>query len=203
MVQELLCTEGMILRAASFRDYDQILTLFTPDRGILKLFCKGNKKKRRLQGAYMPLTRVEVVYKEKNSDLFACEDVALLQSYHSLRENLPALQAACDFLQALYQSQVVGKEAPQLYNLLTFYLDKLNQIPDPWILALSFRLKILKHEGLLSFTPLMETMPFDDEELQLLQLLTLCKSYIQLTQVILPSGFAAKVNLLFNQEIYR
>ncbi len=202
MTIELKCTEGIILRTTRFRDHDQILTLFTLDQGILKLFYKGVKKKRQARGLYMPLTHVEIIYKEKTSEIFACENILLLQSYLSLREQLCRLEASCDFLQALQLSQCIGKAAPQLYHLLIYYLGKLPSVLDPWVLATSFRLKILKHEGLLAFIPLSKTGRFNEEELKLVEHLALCRSYNQLAQQILPLGFKLKVKSLFEDTIY-
>jgi DNA repair protein RecO (recombination protein O) len=144
-------TEGIILRIFPFRDYDQILVLFTQDAGIIKLIYKGSRsKKRGVQGICMPLTRVEVVFKEKQSELFVCQEMALLDSYRSLRKQLAYLEAGCDLLQLLYTTQLVGKPAPQLYALLKFYLEKI-PYSHPELLTTSFRLKLLKHEGLITF----------------------------------------------------
>jgi DNA repair protein RecO (recombination protein O) len=45
----------------------------------------------------------------------------------------------------------MGKSAPQLYSLLCYYLKKIPQMANPWLLAASFRLKLLKHDGLARF----------------------------------------------------
>lgn len=201
-------TEGVILRVIPFRDYDQIITLFTQDIGILKVLFKGSRSKRRgVQGICLPLTRVEVVYREKNSEIFACQEMALLESYTGLRKKLNFLNVACDLLQVVAGSQLVGKPAPLLYALLLFYLEKISTISDPWVLAMSFRLKLLKHEGLITYPffcsicrhdlwsegyqeegewwckehQQMGSVYWHPEELQLLYQLALCQHYQELS----------------------
>lgn len=144
-------TEGIILQMVPFRDHDQILTLFTHHVGILKLFFKGNSNiQRKLQGPYAPFTVVEVIYREKNHELMSCHEISVIQSNYFLRQNLTFLEVAGDLLKIVQVSQINGKSAPLLYQLLRDYISRIPQMPDPWVLTLSFRLKVLKHEGLLS-----------------------------------------------------
>ncbi len=152
MSQEFQRTEGLVLRVIPFRDYDQILTLFTPNAGMIKLIYKGSRSKRRsAQGSCIPLTKVEAIYQEKKGEIFSCHELTLQNSYLFLRKELSHLEVACDLLQVLFSSQLVGKAAPRLYELICFYLNKIPQIFNPWVLSLSFRLKLLKHDGLTAF----------------------------------------------------
>ena len=145
-------TEGIILRAVPFRDYDHILTLFTPEAGMMKLFVHGSRSKRRgMQGLCTPLTKVEAIYRDKGGEIFSCQEMALIESYAHLRVELNRLEAACDLLHAVSCSQLAGKPAPRLYALLCFFLERLSQAVSPSALALCFRLKLLKHEGLAAF----------------------------------------------------
>ena len=145
-------TEGIILRAIPFRDYDHILTLFTPDAGVMKLLVHGSRSKRRgVQGLCIPLTKVEAVYREKGGEIFSCQEIVLLESYAHLRTELSRLEAACDLLHAVCCSQLEGKPAPCLYALLCFFLERISHALFPTSLAVCFRLKLLKHDGLAAF----------------------------------------------------
>src|SRR5437016_2934336 len=100
--QPFQCVEGIILKVIPFGDYDQILSLFTAEAGLIKLIFKGSRSRRRgLQGVCIPLTVVQVVYKEKNSELFSCHEMTLVEPYRFLRTDLAQLQAACDMLNAI------------------------------------------------------------------------------------------------------
>lgn len=217
-------TEGIILRALSYRDYDQILTLFTADAGIIKVICYGSRRQRsKWRGLCQPLTRVEIVYREKQGEIFECRDIALLDSLTSLKQEYCRMEAACDLLQALGFSQMPGKEAPQLYALLIFLLKKIPHLADPWISAVCFRLKLLKHEGLLACPfvcsdceePLLcdafclqaeahcslhqvpGAVHFSSNELQAIYQLAACRSLSELADFTLPLGFKDKVCRFF------
>lgn len=145
------CTEGIILRVIPYRDYDQIITLFT-EEGLLKILFKGSLSKRRgVQGITMPLTKVQLVYREKEGEIYSCLEMSLIDTFSSLRKELIHLEVACELLQILFQTQLVGKAAPKLYALLCFYLDKIPKVQHPKILSASFRLKLLRHDGLAAF----------------------------------------------------
>ncbi len=152
MAQVFQSTEGIILKSSIFGDYDQILSLFTPQAGVIKIFVKGSYRKYKTKRKnYSPLTLVEIVYREKKSDVFSCYEIACKDYFSSLREKLLFLEVACDFIQSILTSQLLGKTAPQLYMLFCSYLKKIPQLANPWVLAASFRLKLLKHDGLIFF----------------------------------------------------
>lgn len=152
MSKTFLSTQGIILKAIPFRDSDQILSLFTLDAGLIKVLCKGSRSKRQVKrGFYNPLTGVEIVYCEKRGEIFSCHEMNCVESFSYLRKELLFLEVACDLLKVILASQYVGKAAPQLYALLCFYLKKIPQAVNPWILATSFRLKLLNHDGLIAF----------------------------------------------------
>jgi DNA repair protein RecO (recombination protein O) len=229
MAEEFKQAEGMILRVIPFRDYDQILTLFTREQGVIKLIYKGSRSPRRgAQGICMPLTVVDVIYREKRGELFACQEMTWVNSYQTLRQSLPCLEAACDCLQALYLSQLVGKPAPLLYELMRFYLNRMDTIHDPWILALSFRLKLLGYDGLACFPficsvcshPLYEGAYvhltewgcsehlnhgsyWSTDNIQQVYRLTVCQSYQELSEEILTEELKEKIISFFNISLQK
>lgn len=151
MGHAFLREEGIILKTIPFRDYDLILVIFTAQAGLIKVFCKGARsKKRGIEGVCNPLTGVEVIYVEGKGELFSCHEISLRESYRQLRESFSAIEAACELLRAIEVSQLVGKSVPRLYESLVRYLKKIQTTPVPWGLVSSFYLKILFHEGLLS-----------------------------------------------------
>ena len=151
MSHTLLSTEGIVLRSISFKDHDQILSIFTIDAGLIKVFYNGGRGRRRGgEGGVTPLNKVEVVYRERSGEIFSCHEITVIETYSSLRKELQLLEVACDLLQAILTSQMAGKAAPQLYLLLCFYLKKIPLAPNPWILSASFRMKLLAHDGLIS-----------------------------------------------------
>lgn len=230
MSQTFQSTEGIVLRVIPFRDYDQILFLFTLDAGFIKVLYKGGRGKRKgKQGFCMPLTKVEVIYREKRGEIFSCHELTCIESFSFLRQELIFLEVGCDLLQIILDSQFVGKAAPHLYALLCFYLKKIPQTANPWILASSFRLKLLMHDGLIvcpficcecqqslqseAFTWDAEgwcaahqpgrSQPWNLTELQMLYRLAICQSYQEVcSQDVLPS-LQNKIIDFFNACIRR
>jgi DNA repair protein RecO (recombination protein O) len=150
MSQDFQQAEGIILRAIPFRDHDQILSIFTQNVGVIKVLYRGSKTQK-IQGLCMPLTKVEVFYREKKGEIFHCQELTLVESLSFLRKELLYLEVGCDLLQVILTSQLIGKAAPHLYALLCIYLKKIPQTVNPWTLAVSFRLKLLKYDGLATF----------------------------------------------------
>lgn len=146
---EKLRIAGIVVNAFAFQEYDRILTVFTPEEGLIKFIFKGAASlKKGGGGATAPLTEVELVYTKGKSELYSCREVSVLNHQLALRQNLKTLEAACEILQAIGATQMPGKTAPDLYRLLLTYLEKLPAAHDPATLSASFRLKTLRHEGL-------------------------------------------------------
>lgn len=146
-------TEGIVVNAIPFKNYDCILTLFTPLEGVIKLFVRGAYSSKRGGGSGIttPLSVVEVVYTKGRGDLCSCEEVAVINHHLPLRRNLGMLEAACEMLQVISTTQQPGKAAPDLYQLLLMYLNKLPQVIFPLAISSSFKLKLLRYEGMLAF----------------------------------------------------
>lgn len=149
-----LTAEGIILQAFPFQENDRILTVFSLEEGIIKFIAKKScfsKKGKEIAPA--PLTQAEFTYAKKRSELFPCRELEVLNHHLPLREDLNRLEAACDLLQAILTSQWLGKPSPELYKLLCTYLEKMPLAANPFVISSSFRLKILKYEGMLKISP--------------------------------------------------
>ena len=85
-------TEGIVLKAIPFKENDRILSLFTPDRGVMSLYVRGlSKKKPALVNLTTPLCRAEYHFRKGRSDLYRFIDGTILdlhlpmrRSYHHL-----------------------------------------------------------------------------------------------------------------------
>jgi DNA repair protein RecO (recombination protein O) len=188
--------EGIILQTLKYQDYDQIATVFTMDHGILKFFVKGAYRSQNGKNT-SPLARAEFIYTQGKSTLYNCKEVSLLNTYLNLRNNLTHLEAGIDLLKAVLESQMESKPAPELYKLLIMYLEKIPVIPDPWVLAASFLLKILRHDGLLAFDQSHES----EEEQLLIQLLAFTRSFADLSSIQITPEFYQKIRALFAKSL--
>jgi DNA repair protein RecO (recombination protein O) len=195
--------EGIILQTVKFQDYDQIATLYTPSLGILKLFIKGAFQTKNQKGALTsPLSRAEFIYHEGKSALYSCREISMLNPHLNLRQNLTHLEAALDLLKVIHDSQWEHAPAPDLYHLLVSYLEKIPVVPDPLVLTLSFRLKVLRHEGVLKLQPDQKTeslmnIPFSEHEMDLIHLLAFSKRFKDLCLAEISREFDQKIKQLF------
>lgn len=216
-------TEGIILKSTPFQDYDRILTLFSPEQGLIKLILKGSSKPSSLPPSL--LTRAEFVYTKGKSDLYKCNEVHAIDQHLAIRNSLESLTAACEMAQAILSTQFPEKASPHLYEL---YLRYLKHIPalDPGVLTTSFWLKVLRHEGLFKVqeacSQCRETLQtwliaegesfckthapahaiaFEPEEILAVMQLAHCLSFAQLKEIVLSASLKKKIHTLFSSSI--
>lgn len=148
---EIKKCEGIVLHQLKYGEYDQILTVFTREEGLIKLIYKGASGRSKNRADL--LMRGEFLYTPGKSSLMTCREFAIINPYLSLRKSLACLEGACAMAKALLDSQCEQKPAPQLYDLFICYLERLPLALQPEALPTSFLLKVLRHEGLLGLTP--------------------------------------------------
>lgn len=147
--------EGVVLQTLDYRESSRIISLFTPNQGVISLIAKKISKS---NGGWLnlttPLCRGHFIYQTGRSTLHRLVDGHVIDLNLLLRKSYSHLNEAGKMLRALSRSQLQGKPSPHLYELLLAYLRQLPHMSDPRTLGASFLLKILKHDGLLFLSPL-------------------------------------------------
>lgn len=142
-------TLGVLLQAIPYLGRKRILKVFTPESGLLSLMANAS-----ISSAFSaPFCIAEWVYRKGNRDIHSLQDASLIDGLLDLKKDFATLSAAGSMAQDLLRSQLPGKKGNALYTLLCACLAKLPIFANPQILAASFRLKLLLHEGLLSLQP--------------------------------------------------
>lgn len=136
---------GILLQAIPYLGSQRILKVFTLDEGLVSLISKSNK-----HTALAPFCIAEWVYKKGQKEIHTLTDGTLIDGLLELRNHYATLCAAGAMAKDLLTTQFPGKKAPALYTLFNAYLKKLPVVSKPDVLAASFRLKLLQHEGLLT-----------------------------------------------------
>ena len=131
---------GLLLHAVPYLGRKKILKIFTPD-GLLSLISNSSKF------PTDPFCLAEWVYRKNQRELYPLVDATLFDSFHNLRQSLSTLTAAGSIAQDLLKTQMPHKASAELFQLASLYFKNLEM--NPPILAASFRLKLLYHEGLL------------------------------------------------------
>lgn len=139
-------TPGLLLQAIPYLGRQRILKVFTPENGLVSLFAKAS-----ISSAFSaPFCIAEWVYKKGTKEIHSLKDASLIDSLLELKKDYTTLSAAGSIAQDLLRSQLPGKKGTGLYELALACFKKLPAFSKPEILAASFRIKLLLHEGLLS-----------------------------------------------------
>ena len=149
-------TEAVILRSMRLGEADRVLHVYTLDRGRVGAVAKGVRKtKSRFGGRLEPLSHVELMLHQGQSDLQTVTGVHLLGSHQVARDDYYRLSVGligAEAMLRLFSEQEANERA---FTALTRFLDALDVTPhaadrpalDP--LALSFQLKLLWLSGYL------------------------------------------------------
>lgn len=147
---QILCTEAIVLKVIDFREFDQIITAFSLERGIVKWIYKKRSSKKKPLTKISPLMKGEFIYLETKGEIWKCREFSLLNYSCKLRDNYDWLLTAGKLIHWILASQALQKPASRLYRLLSVYLEKIPFIPFMKTVELSFLIKLLQHEGLLN-----------------------------------------------------
>lgn len=176
-------TLGILLQTIPYLGKKKILKVLTPEHGLLSFMT---------QKPLSPFCIAEWVYRKTQKEIHTLTDFSLTDPLLELRQNYATISAAGSIAQDLLLTQMPGKPSP--YALASAYLKKLPL--NPPILALSFRLKLLIHEGLFSSDPEPEFTP---EEWELVTALAFARQFSQL-QTVTAAPFD-KVKVLFDKRL--
>src|SRR5688572_23235267 len=133
--------EGIVLRTVPHKETDRILTIFTPEQGVISLYARGlSKNKPALLNLTTPLCQAEFVFQKRGGDLYRFIDGTILNLHLSIRRSYSHLEHGGKMLLAILNSQLPGKSAPALYALLLSFLNKLPHASRPETVWASFQL---------------------------------------------------------------
>jgi DNA repair protein RecO len=138
-------SQGILLQVIPYLGNGRILKVFTADAGLIALMAKKSSL-----AHFTPFCIAEWVYRKKQNEMFTLMEGSLIDSFLSLRQSYEALTAAGSIAQDLIHTQLPGRSSPGLYSLLSSYFKKILDFERPAVLAASFQVKLLLHEGLLA-----------------------------------------------------
>jgi DNA repair protein RecO (recombination protein O) len=194
--------QGIVLQSLKFKDYDQILTVFTRENGLIKLFVKGAYNLKQGKAPVATLTQIECIYTQRQSSLYTCQELSTVNYYLDLRNSYQCLESACTIAKAILDSQPEHKPAPLLYDLFVAYLNRLPSTPNPSTLESSFLLKTLRYEGLLGLTPHCNICQDDLTEHYLYHGESFCKTHAPPHSIQLsPFEAASLFTLTFSRDM--
>ena len=149
-------TEAVVLRSMRLGEADRVLHVYTLDRGRVGAVAKGVRKTKSRFGARLePLSHVELMLHQGQSDLQTVTGVELIRSHRSAREDYYRLSVGLIGAEAMLRLFSEQEANDRAFTALTRFLDVLDELPataerpalDP--LALAFQLKLLWLSGYL------------------------------------------------------
>ncbi len=137
----------MVLRRQDLGEADRLLTIYTPDRGKLRVIAKGVRKPRsRKAGHLEPLTRARLML-ARGRELDIITQAEAVELYPSLRDDLIRLGQASYVVELLDRFTVEEGENPRLYDLLLNTLDRLAEGDEAPVAMRHFELRLLDLVG--------------------------------------------------------
>ncbi|HXZ62488.1 MAG TPA: DNA repair protein RecO, partial [Acidimicrobiales bacterium] len=140
---------GVALRSYRLGEADRIVVFLTERHGKVRAVAKGVRRTNSKFGARLePLTHVDLLLWQGRSDLDIVNQVEVLDSFRPVREDLGRLPRGMALLEVTDQMAQERHPDPRLYTMLVGALRALaDERTDPALLAPSFFLKALVHEG--------------------------------------------------------
>lgn len=142
-------TEAIVLKVVPYKERDAILTLFSLEEGLTKLFCKGRSRPQpRDLALQTALTHARFIYSKGKRDLGQMRGGEILNQHLKLRSSYEKLQVAEEMSHALLQVLNPENPTPALFALFLASLRMVQTLEHPENLLSVFLLKILRYEGL-------------------------------------------------------
>jgi DNA repair protein RecO (recombination protein O) len=163
------CTDAILLRKIEYGDHDYIITFLTRSRGKISVIAKNAKKSvKRFSGALdlFSVNHIQCTFPKKSKDsLIILAQTDLENGFVNIRYDVFKTTYACYWVELIYLWLEEGKKQTQLYDLLFFVLDMLNQSDIKMeVLSLLFQIRFMRISG---FSPNIEfcdncNTPVDD-----------------------------------------
>src|SRR5271170_2845482 len=138
---------GLVLRTIRLGEADRIVTLMTERHGKVRAVAKGVRRTKSKFGSRLePLSHVTLLGWQGRGDLDIINQVEVLDTFRTVREDLDRMAAAMSMLEVVDQ---VGQERhgnPRLYEMLVGVLGALADRNSAMVLP-AFFLKVLALEG--------------------------------------------------------
>lgn len=141
-----LSTEGFIIRAQDYKEFDQLLSVYTLEKGKLRLLVKGVKKtSSKLRGGVQLFSRSTFTLVEGRG-IPVVINAEALTSYPAIRHDLNRMSYAGYIAELMDMVISEGEADAGLYELMVLTMGLLAE-KRPWLAARFFELRLLEHLG--------------------------------------------------------
>ncbi len=140
---------GVVLRSYRLGEADRIVVFLTERHGKVRAVAKGIRKTSSKFGARLePLTHVDLLLWQGRGDLDIVNQVEVIDAFRGVREDLDRMPRGMALVEVTEQMAQERHPDPGLYAMAVGALRALaDPDTDPTLVAPSFFLKALVHEG--------------------------------------------------------
>jgi DNA repair protein RecO (recombination protein O) len=147
MTDRLYRTDALILRRSDFGEADRLLTVFTPERGKLRLLAKGVRKTTSRKAGHVELFMLTDMLIAQGRTWDIISQAEIVEPYRGLRDDLDKTSHAY-YLAELVDRFTEEHDANQpLFELLAVTLAHLSHTDDAFIALRYFELHLLSLTG--------------------------------------------------------
>ncbi|MCB0166614.1 MAG: DNA repair protein RecO [Anaerolineae bacterium] len=145
--ERLYRTDAIILRRTDFGEADRLLTVFTPERGKLRLLAKGARKITSRKAGHIELFTLSNLFVATGRTWDIISQAEIVEAYRGLREDLAKTG------HAYYLAELVDRFTEEhdphqpLYELLALALAHLSLSEDPFLVLRYFEMRLLSLTG--------------------------------------------------------
>jgi DNA repair protein RecO (recombination protein O) len=140
-------TEAVILRRRNWGEADRILTLFTPQRGKIRVRAVGVRKPRSRKAGHLELFHRANLFLAKGRDFDIVTQAETVESFAALREDLVRSAAASYTVELLDRMSPEESENAAAYRLIVRTLAELSGGGDPALALRCYDAKLLECTG--------------------------------------------------------
>lgn len=140
-------TKGIVLRKQNFGEYDEILSVLSPEHGKMSVFARGIRKMKSSLAGSLELFCESSLFLASGRNFDVCSQAAVIDSHSSLRESLSALSCGMYFLELSSRIFPAMEKDPRGYRLLSRTLTRLETETFPDILMAVALFAFLAHSG--------------------------------------------------------
>lgn len=143
-------TEAIVLKRTDFGEADRILTIYTPDRGKMRVVAKGVRRIASRKAGHVELFVRARCQFHRGQNLDILTQAESVEVFRPLREDLRRAASAYLVAELVDGFMTEGLEQAKVYHLLAETLRRLSQERDLWLVTHHFELRFL---GLVGYRP--------------------------------------------------
>lgn len=191
--------EGIILDSIPFEDYHRIITFYTPEKGVLKIFIKNASKFAAKFSFLKPLCKVDLIINPGKKELYYLQEGHFIKNFLASINHFEQIEIGGMLIKSLLATQYNNRASKEVYLLFEMFLSALSIVKNPENLLRCFQIKTLCHEGLFNNEEVESSILFSKEEKEQLLVLEKVKSLSELDEMNISKTLGLKIQALFDE----